>query len=333
MAVATSTAIGTAITGGVLSGAAATTAGAVAIGGAARSMGGSMLSARAAKKAQETARKQEIRGINDLGTIRRDLTEQTQAGTYLGRYGTDDVFGRRPDEVDPGAAVQNAAQANIQNLAANQDLVSRVNQSTTDESMRRASQFDPNFRENIRGLSDQARALLNGEIHEDVLQEITRSRAQFGAGAGVPGAQRTATARDLGLTSLGLQQQGASLFAQIQSIRESVDPLSRSIGLNQLQITPQQQMEYDIANNMLRSSADPVATQLAALNFSGAREEAFARSNVSVPNTSVWGTGLSALGGSVTGGLFSKNGLGKNGSIGTSKPASDRPLGQYGQSP
>jgi len=292
-------------------GAGSATAGAAIVGGVA-SAAGSAISASKQAKAAKSAQKQQIKGIADLGRIREDLQNQALGGTFAGQFGGADIFGRRPDQIDLGESVRNAAQANIGNLGINQDFAQRANTSITDEAIRRASQFDPNFRENVRGLSAQARSLINGEIPEDVLQQITRNRAQLNAGQGVPGSQRQATARDLGLTSLGLQQQGASLFTQINAIRDSVDPISRQIGLNQLQISPQAQIEADLANNISRSSADPIAAQLFQNSYAGLREEAFARSGVSVPVNNTLGAGLSGAGGALTGllkgGAFSRGG-------------------------
>jgi hypothetical protein len=280
--------------------------------GATASLAGSAISARAQKKAGEAQEDRQLEGIASLGQIRQDLVDESLAGTHLGRFSAEDIFGRRQQEIDLNDSIRRASIDNLANLGLNQELVQRANTATTADSIRRASQIDPNFRQNIRGLSDQARQLIQGEIPQDVVESITRARAGQAAAGGIPGAQRNATARDLGLTSLDLQQQGASLFSQVQSIREQVDPLSRQIGLNQLLVSPSQQLEIDIANNVLRNAPDPVAQGLTALNFQGAREEQLAKSNVKVPVDNVLGSSLSAAGGAITGlsesGFFSSFG-------------------------
>ena len=282
-------------------------AGAAVVGGVASGVGGA-LSARANAKAQEKARKAQIKGIQDLSRVRNDLQSEALAGTFLDRFSNEDVFGRKPTELDLGQSIRNGIRENAQNLSASADFASQANQAISEESIRRAQQFDPNFRENIRSLSAQARSLIEGEIPDDVLGEITRNRAQLNAGFGVPGSQRQATARDLGLTSLDLQGRGASLFTNINSIRDTVDPLSRQIGLNQLQITPQQQIEQDLANSVLRAAPDPTGSAFFQDTSRGLREEAFARSNISVPVDNTIGAGLSGFGGLVSGltgsGLF-----------------------------
>ncbi len=275
---------------------------AAAVGaGIAASAAGSAISARKQAKAQKKARKQQIKGIADLGRIREDLQNEALSGTFLDRFGAADIFGRKPDQVDLGESVRNSLFANQQNLPLARDFAAQTNQAITEESVRRASQFDPNFRENIRSLSDQARSLIEGEIPDDVLGQVNRNRAGFNAAFGTPGSNRAATARDLGLTSLDLQNQGASLFTNINAIRDSIDPLSRQIGLNQLQISPQQQIEQDLANNVLRAAPDPTGSALFQESLRGQREEAFARANVSVPVDNTLGAGLSALGGGLTG--------------------------------
>ncbi len=282
---------------------------AASIGAAVASTAGSVISARSQKKAADKQRKQQLKGVAALRDIRETAVEDILAGEYLDRYGAEHIFGRRADEVDLGQSIRDAIQANTQNLPLNQRFVAEQNQAITQEALRSAQAFDPNFRANLSSLSDQARSLLRGEIPEDVVGEIMRNRAGQNAAFGVPGSQRQATSRDLGLTSLDLQGRGAGIFAQIQGIRNAVDPIGRQLSLAQQNLTPSQQIEQDLANNVLRSGADPAAQQLFNLSFQGAREEARGKAAAPVPVNNTLGAGLSAAGGALSGlvqsGLFS----------------------------
>ena len=283
----------------------------LAIGAAVASTAGSAISARKQAKAADKQQKQQISSIADLQRVREGLVAEAEAGTFQGRYGTDDIFGRKPSQFSVRESALRAASDNLATLPAQQNFVEAANRATSADSLRRASEFDPNFQQNVRGLSDSARALINGELPPDVLESIMRNRAEIGATQGVPGSNRAATSRDLGLTSLDLQNQGASLFTQVNSIRDQIDPLSRQIGLNQQFLSPEQQLQIDAANSALRSSADPAAQQLFNLELRGGREEALARGGVSVPVDNTLGAGLSGLGGALSGfagsGLFGGN--------------------------
>ena len=274
----------------------------IAAVGAIASTAGSISSARAQKKADSKRAKNQASSIADLARIRNNLTEELLSGNFLDRFGSADVFGRRPEELDFAQSQRRAAQVNLENLPLNQQLVDRANQAGSSAAIDRAAILDPNFRQNISQLSESARSLLAGEIPDDVLSSIRRSRAEGAAsGIGVIGAQRNATSRDLGLTSLDLQGRGASLFQQINATREAIDPIGRQVALSQLLLSPEQQIQQDTANTALRASADPAAAQFFNNEFLGSREEALARGQVTVPVNNALGAGLSGLGGSLTG--------------------------------
>lgn len=274
----------------------------IAAVGAIASTAGSVISARNQKKAAENARDQQISGINDLRRVRERLTREALEGSFLDQYSSSDIFGRRPEEVNLDDSIRRAAILNEGSVRANRGLAELVNTEISQEAARRAGILDPNFRQNVSALSDSARSYLRGEIPDDVIESISIARAEGAAGGiGVPGAQRNATARDLGLTSLDLQARGTSLFQQINAARESIDPVSRQVSLNQFLLSPEQQIQTDIANRAIRASPDPAAQQLFNLDFSGSREEAFAKSSVTPPPVdNSLGVGLQAGGGALS---------------------------------
>lgn len=273
------------------------------IAGGALAAGGSILGARSQAKSAKAEREQEQQSIDDLRRIRERLTNEALGGDFLGRFGLNEIFGRRPEQVDLRGSIGRSALLNEDILRLNQGLAGRTNQAISEDALRRAGTFDPNFRTNISNLSESARRLIQGDIPTDVIESVRRARAEQGAGGfgGGVGNQRAATARDLGLTSLDLQNRGAGIFQQINAARDAMDPISRQVSLNQFLLTPEQQIQADIANIGIRSSADPAAQRLFEDQYRGLREEATARGQVGVPVDNTLGAGLSAGSGFLSG--------------------------------
>ena len=285
---------------------------ALVVGGIASGTG-AYLGSKNKADAEEEARNQQEGSIAELRRIRERLTNEALGGDFLGRFGLSDIFGRRPEEVNLGQSIRRSARLNEDSILQNQGLVGRTNRAISEDALTRAGNFDPNFKANIRTMSESARRLLQGDIPTDVIESVRRARAEQGAGGfgGGVGNQRAATARDLGLTSLDLQSQGAGLFQQIQAAREAADPVSRQVSLNQFLLTPEQQIQADIANSGIRSSADPAAQQLFEQEFAGLREEATARGQLGVPVDNSLGSALSSgsgfLKGLIESGIFTKD--------------------------
>lgn len=79
-------------------------------------------------------------------------------------------------------------------------------------------------------LEDSAQSLLKGEIPADVAAQIRQqsSEASLRFGLGTDQAAAAVTARDLGLTSLQVQQEGVSRMTQAAAMRESSAKLAQS---------------------------------------------------------------------------------------------------------
>jgi hypothetical protein len=95
---------------------------------------------------------------------------------------------------------------------------------------------------------------LAGEIPEDVKAAVQRSSAFQSlmggtAGSGMAGAL---TARDLGLTSLNLIQQGAQLAGQAGNAAQRWAALSGAQLPQGMLVTPQQQAELDMQQNLIK---------------------------------------------------------------------------------
>jgi len=203
------------------------------IGGAVAA-GGAALSARSQAREANSARRAQLGGLNEADRIRQELISEVEEGTFRERDGFDgfdqnDVFGVRPDEVNLSDSQIAAARGNLSASDSIDEFLRPTRVRISDQSLERAAQIDPNFRENLAALSDQARSFIRGEIPEDVLDRVVRDRAGLTALNGIAGTAQESTARDLGLTSLDLQDRGRSIFQEIGNIREQIDPISSTI--------------------------------------------------------------------------------------------------------
>lgn len=104
------------------------------------------------------------------------------------------------------------------------------------------SQSAPGLMSGISSASKNAESLINGEIPQDVQDQVARSAAATNMSTGVgvsSGMGRNLVARDLGLTSLNLQQQGTSMLGNITQLAQSVNPYTVQSQL----FTPQQLLQ------------------------------------------------------------------------------------------
>lgn len=82
----------------------------------------------------------------------------------------------------------------------------------------------PNYQANIAQRGANTNSLLRGQVPGDVVQQIQQTGAERGVATGSPGSPNANAAwlRALGLTSLGLQQQGSQQLSQ--SIADTPQP-------------------------------------------------------------------------------------------------------------
>lgn len=138
-----------------------------------------------------------------------------------------------------------------------------ADQSTLEAQLRRAI---PGYDRLISQASSNIGSALRGELSPEVTQQVQRSTAgralMSGAGAG-SGFGRALTARDLGLTSLNLQQQGlnqAMGFIQNQRSTGMVQPFS----VSSMFVSPSQRINLALQENTMQLNRDMMAAQEAA---------------------------------------------------------------------
>jgi hypothetical protein len=108
-------------------------------------------------------------------------------------------------------------------------------------------------------LLDVSNQLLTGDLPDDVKSQIERSDAFQALSGGYAGSgmSRSLTARDLGLTSLDLMRQGASMLGQGGNSAQQWAQMAKGNMLDPSSffITPQQQGQFDLTNTILRQQS------------------------------------------------------------------------------
>lgn len=190
-----------------------------------------------------------------------------------------------------------AIRQNLQQLESASELSRRTteaDQATLESQLRRAI---PGYDKLIQQASSNIGANLRGELSPEVTSQVQRSTAgralMSGAGAG-SGFGRALTARDLGLTSLNLQQQGlgqAMSFIQNQRSAGMVQPMSAA----SMFVSPTQRINLALQENAMQYNRDLTAAQEAAKPD---------------PMMAAIGGSLSNIGGMMFGGAMGGGGMG-----------------------
>ena len=128
-----------------------------------------------------------------------------------------DLFGSKPvvptlPKLNLGTEQGTAIQNNTQNLPGAENLVGKANQFSIDQINQMLEQAVPGYSGMVKTLTGTINSELHGQIPTDVSQQVQNSAAAraMGGGYGGSGAHGDLVARDLGLTSLNLTQQGLS---------------------------------------------------------------------------------------------------------------------------
>tara|TARA_R110000765_G_scaffold339210_1_gene429369 strand:- start:415 stop:1194 length:780 start_codon:yes stop_codon:yes gene_type:complete len=132
------------------------------------------------------------------------------------------AFGEKPvipafEEIDVNKTQADTAQGNLDNLA----LLEKLGEQTNAAQIRnQKAALQAGLPGQFSQAQDNVAALLRGEIPTDVGQQIARTSAAAGFRGGIQGSKLggNLTARDLGLTSLGLQQTGLQNFGALAQL-------------------------------------------------------------------------------------------------------------------
>lgn len=198
-----------------------------------------------------------------------------------------DLFGGKPSvpdlpKLDLGQEQLKAISANKQALPTAQSLASSATQFNEDQITRILSSVIPNFQQITGGISKNIAAEVAGQIPKDVQQQITQNSAARALTGGFSGSgmHGNLLARDLGLTSLQLTQQGlSSAESWLKTAGMLYEP--GIVNVQSMFITPQQQAAFDVNERNAQFNQQWMKNQIAAMP--------------DPVTTGLWNTGMSLL--------------------------------------
>lgn len=175
------------------------------------------------------------------------------------------------------------------------------------------AQLDPNLKNQIGQIGSLASSYLSGIIPQDVQDQIQRATAQQSIQGGYGGTQmaRNLTARDLGLTSINLASQGASMAGtaagMAKGLTPSFTPVSSLLFTPSQLLARQDQANYyntDVKNQEALINSGNIQAAQAAQAASQQRQQAGASSGLSSILSGLFGSGGSGSSGGLLGGLM-----------------------------
>jgi len=190
-------------------------------------------------------------------------------GLYLGSsyYGSKPVVPQWQD-VSLGGAQSAAIGSNLSALPAASALTGQTNAITQQQLTEAMNQAFPGFSNVLNKGSGVIQSELAGQIPEDVQNQIfasTASRAAAGGFAGT-GQANALTARDLGTTSLALQQQGMNSANSWASLAKNY-AVGPQANVASMFVSPQQQYQSDYQNAVNQWQTQWLSNQTAAAQF------------------------------------------------------------------
>jgi hypothetical protein len=228
-----------------------------------------------------------------------------------------------PDAANTGLGEYATQQAGLPGL---ETTASQADAMSNEEFQKMLTSVDPDLMRQITQIGSIASSYLNGIIPQDVQDQIQRDTAQQAMTGGYAGTQmaRNLTSRDLGLTSLDLQQKGMAASQTAANMARGVNPSFTPI--SQLLFTPSQllarkdQLTYynnDIKNQQaVMNSGNQLAAQMYAAKMQSQGSAATSTAVNQGINTLFGSSSSSSSSGGLLGGimkLFSQSGSGGGG--------------------
>lgn len=166
---------------------------------------------------------------------------------------------------DPNAALQQFLGQQSQ-LPALQNFATQTNQGSNQAWQQMLFGTSPTLQANYAQFGQNTQSLLNGQIPADVQAQIQNSTAfqALQGGYGGSGMAHALTARDLGLTSLQLQQQGGQQLGQQQQLAQQLNP--SNLQTSSLFYSPQTILSRDDQANLINNQIQNQNSQISYQN-------------------------------------------------------------------
>lgn len=175
-------------------------------------------------------------------------------------------YGNIPQVPNPLQLSNQVYQGNLQNLGNLGQLGTGINTQIAQQAALPYQLNLPNYGAMTGKSSQNILSLLQGQVPQDVANQIAQMGAERGVATGSIGSPNSETAllRSLGLTSLGLQQQGESELTGAVART----PTGQQFNPASFLVSPQQQQEAQYLSNLYAAAPDPTQNALAQLQNS-----------------------------------------------------------------
>jgi hypothetical protein len=177
-------------------------------------------------------------------------------------------YGKKPtvptyNAVDPAAEQAAAISGNQQNLAAAQKLASSTNAFNTAQLQKMLESTVPGYNKIQGQQSGLIQSMLSGQIPKDVQDAITNQAAAsaVGGGYGGSGMHRNLVARDFGMTSLQMTQQGMD-SAQRWMAQTASMFTPGMMNVTSMFLTPAQTIQHSVNERNARFNVDWTKNQI-----------------------------------------------------------------------
>lgn len=161
---------------------------------------------------------------------------------------------------------QKALTANLQALPGSEQIASQVDLFNQQQINQILESVIPNYQAITGQVSSNIQSLTQGQIPTDVSQAVQRSDAAQAVAGGYSGtqAETNLTARDLGLTSLDLTQQGlASAEGWMKTASSIYQP--GMFNVSSMFVSPEQMASFDVGQEQMQFQQQWMSNQIAAM--------------------------------------------------------------------
>ena len=183
--------------------------------------------------------------------------------TGLGAIYNPTAYGTVPQVPLPTTTAPGAIAGNLGNLGSLYGLSQGVGAASGAGAAAQYSSLLPGLSGYLGQAGGNVATELSGQLPQDVINQIEQAGAERGVATGSPGSPNSNAAmlKALGLTSLGLEEQGATDLSRL--IGET--PTGPAFNPASMLVTPEQQQQAAAANAIYKSAPDPYAAAMANL--------------------------------------------------------------------